>query len=115
MSRSFIARTRFQSVPETLEEEDLFTSSGPSKGDHVDAFSGLRMHDRNSDLAQKTERYEALLATGEAVVLVRCRETFEYALGVSKVKTVISKIRPSLSLIPRKAHRHPMGRRCGVR
>ena len=70
----------------------------------MDAFSGLRMHDRNSDLAQKTERYEALLATGEAVVLVRCRETFEYALGVSKVKTVISKIRPSLSLIPRKAH-----------
>ena len=48
-SRSFMDLTRLQSVLEALEEEAFFMSSRSPKRDHVNAFAGLQVYDRNGN------------------------------------------------------------------
>jgi hypothetical protein len=99
-----MALTRFQSVLEILEEEDFFMSSGSSKRDHVDAIRHFRVDNGNRDTTKKSQRNEALLAVREPVVFVRHGGSAEYSLCVRKVKPMISKVRLSLSLVPRDTH-----------
>jgi len=96
--------TRFQSVLEAFEEDAFFMSSRSPKRDHVNAFAGFQMHDRNGNPIQQTQGDETLLAIGKAIVFVGRCEPFKYAPSIGEVKPVISEICFSLSLIPRKAH-----------
>jgi len=45
--------TRLQSVLEAFEEEVFFMSSRSPKRDHVNAFAGFQVHDRNSNPIQQ--------------------------------------------------------------
>ena len=79
-------------------------SSRSPKRDHVNAFAGFQVHDRNSHSMEQTQGDETLLPIGKSVVFVGRREPFKYAPGVGEVKPVIPEICCSLTLIPRKAH-----------
>jgi hypothetical protein len=79
-------------------------SGRPPKRDHVNAFAGFQVHDRNGDPVQQTQSDETLLAIGKAIVLVGRRGPFEYAPGIGEVKPVIPEICLSLALVPREAH-----------
>jgi hypothetical protein len=96
--------TRLQSVLEAFEEEVFFMSSRSPKRDHVNAFAGFQVHDRNSNPIQQAQGDETLLAIGKAIVFIGRCEPFKYAPGIGEVKPVISEICLSLSLIPRKAY-----------
>src|SRR5713226_2487797 len=104
MSRSFMDLMRFQSVLEVLEEDAFFMSGRSPKRDHVNAFAGFQVHDRNGNPVQQTQGDETLLTIGKAIVFVGRRGPFEYAPGIGEVKPVIPEICFSLALIPRKAH-----------
>jgi len=78
--------------------------SRSSKRDHVNAFAGLQVHDRNGNPTQQAQGDETLLGIGKAIVFIGRCEPFKYAPGIGKVKSMISEICSSLSLIPRKAH-----------
>src|SRR5262245_18741322 len=69
MSRSFMARTRFQSVLDAFEEDRLFITSGSPKRNDVNSIGYLGVDKRNRDSAKEPERYEALLTIIETVVL----------------------------------------------
>ena len=79
-------------------------SSRSSKRDHVNAFVGFQVHNRNGDPIQQTQGDETLLAIRKAIVFVGRCESFKYAPRIGEVKPVISEICLSLTLIPRKAH-----------
>ncbi len=79
-------------------------SSRSPKRDHVNAFAGFQVHDRNSNSIQQAQGNEALFAIGKTIVFVGRREAFKYAPGIGEVKPMISEICLSLSLIPRKTH-----------
>src|SRR3990172_3510930 len=96
MPRSFIDLTRLQSVLEAFEEEAFFISSRSPKRDHVNAFAGFQVHDRNGNPIQQTQGDKTLLAIGKAVVFVCRCEPFKYVLGIGEVKPVIPEICLSL-------------------
>jgi hypothetical protein len=96
--------TRRQSVLEVLEEDDFFISSRSPKRDHVNAFAGFQVHDRNGNPIQQTQGDETLLAIGKTIVFIGRRGPFEYAPGIGEVKPVIPEICLSLALVPREAH-----------
>src|SRR5712691_6482557 len=89
MSRSFMDLTRFQSVLEVLEEDAFFMSGCSPKRDHVNAFAGFQVHDRNGNPIQQTQGDETLLAIGKTIVFIGRRGPFEYAPGIGEVKPVI--------------------------
>src|SRR5438067_13913975 len=91
--------TRFQSVLEAFEEDAFFMSSRSPKRDHVNAFVGFQVHDRNGNPIQQTQGDETPFAIGKAIVFVGRCEPFKYAPRIGEVKPVISEICFSLSLI----------------
>ena len=67
-------------------------SSRSPKRDHVNAFAGFQVHDRNGNPIQQTQGDETLFAIGKAIVFVGRREPFKYAPSIGEVKPVISEI-----------------------
>lgn len=71
MFLSFRARTRRQSVLETLEEEDFFMARRLPKGDDMDARRSLRVNKGHGNVCQKPQCDEALLSVRKAIILER--------------------------------------------
>ena len=99
-----MARTRAQSVFDSSEEDRLLMFCRFAKGNDVNFSRRLGVHDGNNNSVQQAERYEALLAVVESVVLKRVRDTFEDPWSIGEIEAVIRQIGLALGFAPRKAH-----------
>jgi hypothetical protein len=99
-----MARTRFQSVLEALEEERFFISRRSPERDDVDVLGGFGMDDRERDTLQESQCYEALFVVREAIVLIRYRRSFKYARHIDEIETMLPEIGLPFPFIPGEAH-----------
>jgi hypothetical protein len=78
MSLSFVARTRFQSVLDALEEDRFFISGRSAKRDDVYPLGSLSVDDRNGYTSEKAERHKALLSIAKSIILESEGRTFKH-------------------------------------
>jgi hypothetical protein len=71
MSLSFMARTRFQSVFETREEDRFFISGRSAKRDDMNVLLSLGVSNGYCHAIEKSERLKALLCVYETIILNR--------------------------------------------
>src|SRR4051812_1250876 len=92
MSRSRVARTRVQSVLETLEEDCFFISRRLPKRDHMNLRRRLGVHDGNGNSSEQTECDKAQFVVREAIVLKSESWPFEYAGCINEVQPMILQV-----------------------
>ena len=86
VARLATASRRAQSVLDFVEEDLCFTIGGFAERDDPDFMFGLRVDDRDRNAREQSERDEALLSIGEAIVFEGVGGAVEHARSVDEIK-----------------------------
>jgi hypothetical protein len=87
-----------------VEEAARFASGCLAEGDEADFIVGLGVCNGDWHTRQEPQGHKALFSVGEAVVLVRKGQAFEYARSVDEVETVFLEVDGTLALGPGETH-----------